>query len=160
MRHGYQLGLLAEQAPILIQNQLAVVIDGNHPQSRTDLFTEHLPWNNIGVVFHRRDDDLISHLEEGSPITLRNQVNRFGGTANEDTFLFAPVDEETLYLPARRFIICGCPLTQVVDTTMNIRILGAVIAIQRVDNTLWFLTGGPVVEVHQGLAMDLLLQNR
>src|SRR4249920_47064 len=108
MRHGYQLGLLTEQTSILIQNQLAVVIDRNHPQSRAYLLTEHLPWDNIGVVFHGRDNDLVALLEKGSPITLRNQVNRFCGTANKDDLLFAPGIDEALYLLARRFISRGC----------------------------------------------------
>src|SRR5437660_236798 len=57
---GDKLGLLAEKTPILIKNYLAVMVDWNHTKPGTDLFTKHLPWNNIGVMFHRGDNNLIS----------------------------------------------------------------------------------------------------
>src|SRR5262249_56652061 len=105
------------------------------------LFTEHLPRNDIGVVFHRRDDDLVSLLEKSSPITLRNQVYRLRSAANEDNFPFAPGVNKALDFLARRFIGCGRPFAQIVDAPMNIRILRAVVATQCVDDTLRLLAG-------------------
>src|SRR5262249_987262 len=106
------------------------------------------------------DDDLVSLLEKSSPITLRNQVYRLRSAANEDNFPFAPGVNKALDFLARRFIGCGRPFAQIVDAPMNIRILRAVVAIQCVDDTLRLLAGSAVVEVHQGLAVNLLLQNR
>jgi hypothetical protein len=42
---------------------------------------------------------------------------------------------------------------------VNIGVLGGVIAIQGVDNDLGLLTGGTIVEIHQWLPMDFLLEN-
>ena len=110
MGHGDKLGLLAEETPILIENYLAVMADWNHTKPGTDLFTKHLPRNNIGVMFHRRDNNLISSLKERSSVTLRNQVNGLCGAPDENDFLLAPCIDESLDLVPRPFVGRCCLL--------------------------------------------------
>ena len=84
MRHGDKLGLLAEKTPILIKNYLAVMVDWNHTKPGTDLFTKHLPWNNIGVMFQGCEDDLISCADIFPAICLSDEVNPFGCATHKD----------------------------------------------------------------------------
>ena len=50
-------------------------MDFNNLQSGTLFFCKHLPGNNVGVMFHARDNDNIAGLDVCSSPRLGHQVN-------------------------------------------------------------------------------------
>ena len=61
--------------------------------------------------------------------------------------------------PPRRFVRVGRNLREVVYAAMHIGILRCVIMRERVDDRVWFLRGGAVVEVRERLAPHSFAQN-
>jgi len=63
-----------EQALHLGKLELALVGDGHDAQARSDPLAQHLPGHDVGVVFHRGDDDLVSRAHVSVAVASRHQV--------------------------------------------------------------------------------------
>ncbi len=90
------------------------------------------------------------------PPALGDEVNPLGGAADKDDLAHLLGIEEALYLAASRLVIARGPLAELVDRAVDIRVIRRVVASQGVEDDLRLLRGGGVVEVDQGLAVDLL----
>src|SRR5258706_677968 len=154
------LSFVIEQAAIFVNDNLAVVVNRNDTELGTDLLAKDLPGHDVRVMFHRRDDDFIAGLKKTPAVTLRDQIDRFGGAAHKDDFFFGSGVEEPANLGARRFVGRSGLLAQEVHTAGNIGILRAVVTAHRIDYRLRLLTCRPVVQIDQRFAMYLLLENR
>ena len=84
---GYHTGLGCQQASERGQVELAGVSNRNDPEVCPGLRSDLLPGNDIGMVLHSRNDDLVSAPETGPPIRLGHQVDRGGSTPGEDDFI-------------------------------------------------------------------------
>ena len=56
---GYQFGAGAEEFFVFFENDLAGAIDGHDAQAGAFFGAEHLPGDDVGVVFEPGDNDLI-----------------------------------------------------------------------------------------------------
>ena len=90
----------------------------------------------------------------------RQQVQRLGGASGEDDFFgFLGVDEISNSL-AGVFVGLGRLLAQVMHATMDVTVLVQVIVALALNDAQWFLRGGGIVQINQGLAVNLLVQYR
>jgi hypothetical protein len=48
------------------------------------LFGQELPRNDVRVVLHLGDEDLVAGFERAPAVALRHQVHALGGAARED----------------------------------------------------------------------------
>ncbi len=72
-----------EQPLELVEDQLALVIDWGDAQFCPLLFAEHLPWDDIGVVLHRRDEHFIIGADMSPPVGLSDEIDGFGRAAHK-----------------------------------------------------------------------------
>ena len=57
---GHQLGAVSEQLFVLVQQQLAVVVDGDDLEVGALFLAQNLPRDDVGVMLHSRNDDFIA----------------------------------------------------------------------------------------------------
>ena len=127
MGHCDKFSPVVEQTLIFIHDQLAVMVDRNHPQLGADLLAQHLPGHDVGMMLHRRDDDLVAGLEKRPAVTLRHQIDRLGGAAHEDNLLIRPSIDEAAQFAARRLVGRRGALAQMVHAAVDIGILSPII---------------------------------
>ena len=90
----------------------------------------------------------------------RQQVQRLGGASGEDDFFgFLGVDEISNSLSGM-FVCLGRFLAQIMHATMDVTVLVQVIVALALDDAQGFLGGGGIVQINQGLAINLLVQYR
>src|ERR1019366_4968202 len=114
-----------------------------------------MPWNDIGVVLHDREDDLVALLDEGLAEGGSDQIDRFGRRFREDDLVYRAGVEEGAHAFPRRLIGFRRGIGEMMQTAMNI----GVFVIGRVDHAVddfpRFLRRRGIIEVNQRLAMDL-----
>jgi hypothetical protein len=134
--------------------------NGNHLQRGPSFLAQHLPGHNVGVVLHVGDDDLIPGLDEAAAEGRSHQVDALGCPAGkDDLFAVARIDE----LPYRFtgcLVFSGGFLSQGVNTPVNVGVVTLVIRVYRLNHGAWLLGGSRIIEVHQRLAVDRLVQDR
>ena len=154
-----QLGAVVEQAFVLVQQQFAVIIDGNNPQPRPLFLSQDLPGDNVGVMLHSGDDDFIAGANLLAAPGLRHQVDALGSAAHKDDFPVGGGVEQLARLFPGPFVGVSSPLAEGVHAAVDIGVFVGVVVDQRVDDRLGFLAGGGVVQIDQRLAVDGLLQD-
>jgi hypothetical protein len=105
VRDGDHLDALVEHPRELFDQQLAVVVDLDHAQLRPLLFAEHLPRDDVRVVLHRGDDDLVAFVDEFAAVTLRDEVDAFGRAARVNDLVRLGRVYEPLNPDARVFVL-------------------------------------------------------
>ena len=68
--------------------------------------------------------------------------------------------DEALDFAARFLIQIGRDLRKLIDAAMDVGVLSAVVARDRVDDALRFLRAGAVVEIDERLAVEFLFEDR
>jgi hypothetical protein len=112
------------------------------------------------VVLHAGDQNLVALPNVGITPGAGDQIDAFRRVSGEDDFAHRRrVHERAHFLP-RAFIRCRRALAQFVDPAMDVRVVMFVVRTQRVDHRLRFLRGGGIVQIHQRLAVHLLVQGR
>src|SRR5512146_891331 len=107
------------------------------------------------MVLHPGDKDLIARPYDRAPEALRHEVDTLSHAADEYHFAARRRVEETRHLLARALVCLGRKLAQMVHRAMDVCILGAVVPGQRVDDGSRLLRGRGVVQVDEGLPVDL-----
>ncbi len=77
----------AEQLLVLLEDDLAAIVDRRDPQARALLGAELLPGDDVGVVLEPGDDDLVARADVAPAPALRDEVDRLGRAADEDDVL-------------------------------------------------------------------------
>ena len=87
------------------------------------------------------------------------QIQRLGGATREDDFpCLLGMDEIGNGLTSMLISLCRF-LAQVMHPTVDIAVLMQVIVTLTVDDAQWFLCGSRIVEIDQGFAIDLLVED-
>ena len=160
MDDGYQLGPGTQKLFVLVEQQLAVIIDGDDAQSGTALLAQDLPGDDIGVVLHGGNDDFVALSYVLAAVALGYQVDSFSGAPYEDDLTVVRGVEELPYLGPGTLVVLSGPLAQGVDPPVHVGVFRGVVPDQGVDDYLGFLAGGGTVQVDQRPAVDLLFQDR
>ena len=125
-------------------------------QLNASLLSQHLPGNDVRVVFHFREDDRVAFLQVGSTPGVGDEVDGFGRAAGDDDLLGV---EALLEFRAAGFVAFGGFACEGVDCTVHVGIGLGVVRIHRVNDDLWFLGRRSVVEVDQRIAVHLTLED-
>ena len=75
-----------EQLREFVEQQLAAIVDRGDAQLRALFFAQHLPGHDVGVVLHGGDQDFVACADVLAAVGLRDQVDAFGGAADENNF--------------------------------------------------------------------------
>ncbi len=159
VQHSNQLRALVQQTVVLIDQQLARIVHRNHAQARALLFAQHLPGNDVRVMLHRRDDDLVALADELAAVAVHHEVDAFCGAAHKNTFAHVARVDKAFDLFASAFVSGGRFLAQVMNAAMNVWMLLFEVDAAAIDYYLWNLRRGGVVEIYERLAVDSLLQH-
>ena len=150
---------VAQQAVEFVHRQFATIVHGDHADDRAGLLGDKLPGDDVGMVFHRREDDFVAGFQEFSAVARCDEVDAFGGAAGEDDLAgFGGVDEAGDFC-AGLFVGGGGFLAEGVDAAMNVRVFRFVISLDRIDDDLGLLGRGAVVEIDQRPAVNLCFQD-
>ena len=129
---------------------------GHITQLNAALFGQHLPRDDVRVMFHFRENDGVAFVEVGSSPSVGHEVDGFGGAAGDDHLVRV---EALLEFGAAGFVAFRRFPGEGVNGPVNVGVGFRIVGVHRIDNDLWFLRGGGVVEVDQPVAVDLALQN-
>ena len=158
MRDGDELCPLTQQAEKGVVVDLARVADRDDAEARAFLLAEHLPRDNVGVVFHRGDHDLVALSDGRPPKRARHQVNPFRAASREDNLGVIFGAHEGGQRVPRRFVRIRRLLTQKVHTPVDVRVFLLVVRAEPVDHCLRLLRRRGVVEVDERTSVHLLVQ--
>ena len=150
----------SEELLVLVEQDVAVVVDRGDAQPRARLEAELLPRHDVGVVLEPGDDDLVACFHVAAAPGLRDEVDPLGCPADEHDLLGRRRVDELAHLVARRLVGVGRARGQRVRAAMDVGVLVRVEGGEPVDDRLRLLRGRAVVEPDQALAMHLLLQDR
>lgn len=156
-RDEARLGI--QEASVFLHHDLALIVDGDDANDGASLLGNHLPWDDIGVMFEHGNEDLVTGLQEFVAEGVSDEVDGFGGTADEDNFLAGGSAEEVANFIAGLFVGIGGSGGEGMGGAMDIRIVLRVVAADGIDDGLGFLGRGGIVEPDQGLPVDQLMEN-
>ncbi len=126
---------------------------------RAGLLAQHLPGNDVGVMFQAGDDDFVARFDVVAAPALRDQVDAFGGSANEDDLFGGARVEEPLHLGARLFVGLRGALAKLMHAAVDVGAIHFVELDDGVDDGARLLRGGGVIEIDERLAVDGLLED-
>ena len=118
-----ELGPLADQRLELVEKELASVADRCNPQLCASPLADHLPGDDVRVVLHLGDEDLVALAEMGRAIGLGNQVDRPGGAGGKDDLLTLGGVEEALRFDASALVGLGRALGEVVHAPVHVGVV-------------------------------------
>ena len=144
----------AEQALVLLHDEVARVVHRRDPQLRSGLLADDLPGDDVGVVLHLADEDLVSRPDVRAGPRLCDEVDGFRRAPEEDHLALGGRLQEVAYLGTRALVRCRRLLGQRVDAPVDVRVVAAVVVDERVDDRARLLARRRVVEVDEGLSVD------
>ena len=97
-----------------------MIIDGNDLKYTSDLLAKHLPGNDIGMMLHVGNDDLIAFFQEMPAVRLGNKIEGFCRTLGENDLFHPAGMKELPHHLAGKFKCSGCLLAKIVYTSMQI----------------------------------------
>ncbi len=160
MRDGYDSRSRSEQCLERGDVETAVVVDRRHTQLRAGLLAHQLPWHDVRVVFHPRDQHLVTGFQTLPAEACRDEVDGIGGAAREYDFLCRCGIDEAPNFFARAFERGRGTLTQQVDAAMHVRVIQAMLEGHGFMHGVRRLTRRRVVEVCKWFAVHQLVQGR
>ena len=160
MGQGNELRSRAQQGLVLLHHDLAPVGHGYDPQDGPFFFGDHLPGNDVGVMLERRENDFIAGLKELAAVGLRDEVDSLSRPPHEDDLFCGTGPKECLDLLAGLLVGVGCTGGQGVGAAVNVGIVVRIEIRDGVDHALRLLRRRGIVEPHERLAVDLLIQDR
>ena len=150
---SHEPGARREQATEGILVEHALAHHGNGLHHRASLPADHLPRDEVRVVLHLRDQDLVAGLE-GQGERARHDVDAVGGAAREDDLLTDAGADEDADGISRGLVHLRGLLAQGVNGAMDVGVRLLVVALHRLEDLSGLLAGRGRVEVDEGLAVD------
>ena len=106
------------------------------------------------MMFHVGDQNFIPSFQAGLRPPVRNQIYGLRGSTHKNKLVRIWSLYKMSHFMTHLLIGLGGLFTQVMEATMDIRILLAVILLQGVDHRLRFLGRSRIVQIGQWLAID------
>src|SRR5262249_18525979 len=95
-----------------IEQQFAAIVNWRHSQACALLLTNYLPRDDIRMMLHGGDEDLVPSPNVSTPIGLGDQVDSLSRTTNKDDLFRSRRVYELLHGFARCFMLFGCMLRE------------------------------------------------
>ena len=160
MGHADDLGLLRDQPFQLIEAEQTIIGNRDMLHHNATLHGLKLPTDDVGMVLHLSDNDLIASLHLTLAERTSHKVNGLGSASCKNDLLnLAGIDKLTHFL-ASGLMQIGSLLREVMHPTMHIGIHIEVLIPHGVEHHERLLRGGRIVEIDQRFAIDLARQNR
>ena len=160
LRDGDHLRARAEQLLEFVDEEIAVLVDRRPLDHRAVALAQEVPGDDVGVVLHDREHDLVAFLDALLAERVGDEVDRLGGVAGEDDlFLAAGIDEGPCRL-ARALIGLRRLVGEEMQATMDVGVFARIGLGQPVEHGLRLLRRGGVVEIDERLAVNLHRQRR
>lgn len=160
VRHADNASTFGEEPFVFVEQQLAAVVYRDDAKLDTLAHLQQLPGDDVAVVLHGGDDDLVAFAEEGFAEAGGEQVDALRGAAGEDDFVGAAgVDEATDSLAAG-FVEFSSLLRKEVNTAVDVGVDAVVFISDGINYASGLLGSSAVVQVNQRLAINSTGENR
>ena len=140
--------------------QLAFFIHRNHFQRDPFTGSLYLPGNDIGMVFHHRNDHFVTGRHTFVGKAGSNQVDRLCRPTRENNLVGRAGVQELLHGLACILMRFRRRLAQEMNAAVNIGIHIIIATLDLFHHTAWLLGCRSVVEVNKRLIVYLMIQNR
>ena len=160
LRDRQELRALAELGRKLVAAEPAIVVHVDHDELGADVLRELLPGHEIRVVLEDRRDDPIAPSDVVAPPRVGHEVDALGRVADEDDLALARGVDEARHLRARFLERGRRPLAELVDATVDVRVVLLEHALHRLEHLTGLLARRCVVEIDDALAVHPLLEDR
>ena len=117
-------GVGIEECLVDLQVKNTLVGKRNDAESGTFLFTSQLPRNDIGVVLHARDDNLVVFANELTAESGSNQVDTLGSATGENNLFGAGSMNKLLDLLTHSLVAFGSKCGEMVGATVDVAVEG------------------------------------
>src|SRR4029450_2938842 len=160
MRESEKFHFRCQQGMELFKIKRSIITNRQKSKTRTFAFRQQLPWHQVAMVFHHRQQDHVSFANEFSTPCLGHQVDAFSRAARENNFV-GTCCADVLRDALPRALVSFCRArTQRVQAAMYICVVVLVKIPQRLDDSARFLRARSAIEVNQRMPSYLLTQDR
>ncbi len=121
---------------------------------------EELPRDDVGVVLHLGEHDPVAGADVGCAPRVGDEVDRLGRVANEDDLATVGRAEVVGDGCASALVRGGCLGRERVGAAVDVGVMAALVAVDRLDRREHPLGAGAGVEIRDGLAVDLAREGR
>jgi hypothetical protein len=119
----------------VVEDQTAVVVDGQPTQLDAPLGRQHVPRDDVGVVLHLGEHHHVATVEVGAAPAVGDQVEGLGGVLGEhDLACGVRGADEPAHLGAGRLEAAGGLLGDGVHTSVDIGVSGLVVVAHGVEH--------------------------
>ena len=139
--------------------EAAITRDWQVNKLNTDFIRQELPRDNVAMVLHLGEEDLVAALEKFISPGMGDEIDALGRAPGEDDLIDAPRIEELRGPGTGSFVGGTGAVTQLVDAAMHIGVVMLVIVQQGIDHLPGFLGRGRVVEIDEVVPIHLLVEN-
>src|SRR6266545_113851 len=157
--HGHQPGSWREKPPERLHVEEAFTDHRHRFEAGAAIPADHLPGNQVRVVLHFRDDDLVPRLKR-PPHALGNQIDRLRGAAREDDLLAKAGAHERAHRIAPALVELSRLLAQGVDGPMDVGVASLIVSAHRLDDLARLLARGRRVEIVEQRSVHHPLEDR
>ena len=157
VHQAHQAGAVGELAAEVFEIQLTGLRDSHMAQNTAGALGQQLPWHQIAVVLHQREQHLITLTQIGVTPAAGDEIDRLAGVTGEHDFARAGGTHELRRHRAGCFKGFGGPGTELMSTAMNVGVVCGVVLLQGLQHLARLLTGGGVIEVNQRTAIRRVL---
>ena len=161
----HEPGPVGEQPVEVVEDEPSPIVERDVAEARAALLRQELPRHQVAVVLHLGDDhlgreDLVSRPDVPPAPRVRHQVERFGHVPGENDLIRAAGAQKARHLGPGRLVLRGRTLGDRVDPPVDVGVVLLVVAHQRGDDLPRLLRGRRAVQVHQGVSVDALPEDR
>ncbi len=152
---GHHPGAGAEQLGILLQQEIAVIIDWRPLQHGSLALAVEMPGNDVGVMLEDGEHDFIALPDHQAAVALCHKVDGLGGVAGEDDLVLGwRVQKPPDTFPCIFKCLRRC-VREIVEAAVDVGVLLRHALRHGGDNGARLLGGGSIVEIDKRLAIDL-----
>ncbi|GBC91307.1 hypothetical protein HRbin14_02073 [bacterium HR14] len=160
MGHGDHARAFAQQAFESFQFQPPLVGDAPHDHLCARFLRHAEPRDQVRVVFHLGENNLVARFELASAPCVGNEVDAFGGAACENDFSHFAGVKELRHASARTLIEFGRLRAHPIRPAMHIGVIVRPEMAHRLNHAVGFVGGGGVIEINQAPHFGVRLEER
>ena len=153
-----QLRLGVNQALGLVKIQASVGQNRNVAQRRPRVLGQHLPRNQVAVVLQLAHHDLVARAKQAAE-PVRHQIDRTRRARRINDFVLKLGVHQPLQLAARRLKGICRTLAQRMHPAVHVAVDLPVVVHDRIDHRLRLLCRRRIIQIHQRLAVHLLVED-
>ena len=120
--HGDQLRLRPDRVNHRLRVEIAVRIDVDPFQHHALPFAQEVPGDDVGVMLHDRQHDLVARLQARGGPGVGDEVDRLGRAGGEDDLVLGARVQEARDDAAGGFVLLGREVRQVVQAPVDVGI--------------------------------------